>query len=190
MSRLMLLGLTAFLLLPAVALGFTTSTTANFDGLGPDCDSNIDEGFDQDYDLWTTCEGDCDDLDFSVNPSEGEDTPQRCTDGLDNDCDGFVDAQDFDCDPFQGDDDDAADDDDATGDDDDAANDDDATGDDDDATGDDAGGGGGGRERARGCSVGDAGGAGLFGLLGLGLVALRRRCRLSERTEMSGSRVA
>ena len=160
------------------------------DGQDNDCDFTADEGFDADNDGWTTCGGDCDDFESSANPGTTEASVSRCQDGIDNDCDFLTDASDPDCDPFLGDDDDAADDDDAVADDDDAvADDDDAVADDDDAvaddddsasTGDDddddGGGGGGGRGRSRGCDVGDAGSAGLLvSLLALGALGLRRR---------------
>ena len=68
-------------------------------------------------------QSDCDDTNPWVNPAMAED----CTDGIDNDCDGDVDAADADC--PEADDDDSADDD-ATGDDD--MDDDTTTPDDDD----------------------------------------------------------
>ena len=55
-----------------------------------------EEGRDTDGDLWATCAGDCDDSDVSVNPGAGE----VCGDGLDNDCNGFVDDKDVDSDGF------------------------------------------------------------------------------------------
>ena len=169
-----------------------------------DCDSSIDEGFDQDNDGWLTCDGDCDDTTSSANPGQSED----CFDFIDNDCDGATDSSDSDCqggddddatgddDDATGDDDDATgDDDDATGDDDDATgDDDDATGDDDDATGDDddAGddddsastgddddddddGGGGGRSSRRACSQTASGPGAGWVLFGVIALAIRRR---------------
>ena len=52
-----------------------------------DGDGMIDEGFDEDGDNWSTCEGDCDDTDANVHPWAID----VCDDGIDQDCDG-VDA--------------------------------------------------------------------------------------------------
>ncbi len=38
------------------------------DGLDNDCNTAIDDGFDVDGDGYTTCNGDCDDTNASVNP--------------------------------------------------------------------------------------------------------------------------
>ncbi|MGH7823477.1 MAG: putative metal-binding motif-containing protein, partial [Candidatus Binatia bacterium] len=51
-------------------------------GVDDDCDSLVDEGFDQDGDGVTTCAGDCDDADPANFPGNGE-----VCDGRDNDCD-------------------------------------------------------------------------------------------------------
>ena len=56
-------------------------------GMDDDGDGMIDEGFDEDNDGWTTCDGDCDDADPDVNPGAFD----YCDDGIDQDCDG-VDA--------------------------------------------------------------------------------------------------
>lgn len=59
------------------------------DGKDNDCDGEIDEGFDEDQDGYTICQGDCDDRDSNVNPSQ----PEKC-DGKDNDCrDGIPTAE-------------------------------------------------------------------------------------------------
>jgi len=73
------------------------------DGLDNDCDDKVD-GLDPD--CWgcpdadgdgfedQACGGtDCDDTDPAVNPAADED----CGDGVDNDCDGLIDAQDPEC---------------------------------------------------------------------------------------------
>ena len=51
-----------------------------------DCDAQIDEGFDQDGDGFTSCGGDCDDTRANVNPA----APEVC-DLRDNDCDAQID---------------------------------------------------------------------------------------------------
>jgi hypothetical protein len=70
------------------------------DGIDNNCDGSIDEGCvscpDADEDGYTdaACGGvDCDDTDPLVNPGASE----ACDDGIDNDCDGFVDGFDSDC---------------------------------------------------------------------------------------------
>ncbi len=66
-------------------------------GVDDDCDGVSDEGFDEDGDGYTSCGGDCDDGDAGVNPDAGEGEAFAGTtgDGIDNDCDGYV---DIDCD--------------------------------------------------------------------------------------------
>ena len=64
------------------------------DGLDNDCDTLVDEGCgggctDNDADSFTTCDGDCNDNNSSVHPAAIE----RCN-GMDDDCDGLVDAAD------------------------------------------------------------------------------------------------
>lgn len=66
-------------------------------GYDDDCDGFVDEGFDSDGDLWTACNGDCNDGDASINP----DAVEIIGDLVDNDCDGLADNsvpvdQDFD----------------------------------------------------------------------------------------------
>ena len=62
------------------------------DGLDNDCDGTIDDGFDQDADGYTSCEGDCMDTNAEIHPDAAE-----VCDHIDNDCDGSVD-EDFDAD--------------------------------------------------------------------------------------------
>lgn len=53
-----------------------------------DCDDTggpVDQDEDCDGDGWTRAEGDCDDLEFTVNPSREE----VCDDAFDNDCNGY-----------------------------------------------------------------------------------------------------
>ena len=56
------------------------------DGKDNDCDGRVDEGYDDDGDGYSTCEGDCDDYDSTVYPGAEE-----VYDGKDNDCDGETD---------------------------------------------------------------------------------------------------
>ena len=56
------------------------------DGLDNDCDGNTDEGFDNDGDGFTICQGDCNDNNAAIYPGAAE-----ICDGADNDCDGTVD---------------------------------------------------------------------------------------------------
>ena len=59
------------------------------DGIDQDCDGVIDNGFDNDLDGYTTCQGDCDDGNPSINPGASE-VPGN---GVDDDCDGSVDGE-------------------------------------------------------------------------------------------------
>ncbi len=147
------------------------------DGLDNDCDGALGEDeVDHDGDGQAPCMGDCDDTDEDVWAQDAE---LDCADGKDNDCDGLVDEDDPDC----GTGDDDASDDDASDDDasDDDASDDDASDDDasdDDASDDDADGDP--QLSAGGCECGlgspqAATGAGLLPVLGLLVVATRRR---------------
>lgn len=63
------------------------------DGIDNDCDPSTDEGVDGDGDSVSICGGDCDDDDGSVGPSLAE----HCDGGIDEDCDGEIDADDSDC---------------------------------------------------------------------------------------------
>ncbi len=69
------------------------------DGKDNNCDGNVDEGFDADGDGYTICGGDCDDSNPAVNlgATEGPFEDPTCSDGLDNDCDGAIDAADSGC---------------------------------------------------------------------------------------------
>jgi len=106
-------------------------------GFDADCSGTVDDVPDGDGDGFGPCAGDCDDGDSAIGPASPEASVAECADGVDNDCDGDVDAADADC-PVGDDDDSAGDDDDSAGDDDDSAgDDDDSAGDDDDSAGDD-----------------------------------------------------
>ncbi len=56
------------------------------DGFDNDCNGQIDEGFDEDGDGFTSCTNDCDDTDAKINPG----MPEVCN-GIDDDCHGGVD---------------------------------------------------------------------------------------------------
>jgi hypothetical protein len=55
------------------------------DGVDNDCNGQVDEGFDQDNDGWTICEGDCNDNDNGINPGV-----QDVCNGIDDNCDGLI----------------------------------------------------------------------------------------------------
>jgi hypothetical protein len=59
-----------------------------------DCDNTLpaDEQ-DTDGDTWIPCAGDCDDTNGNVHPGRKE----VCTNGVDDDCDGYLDEDDTEC---------------------------------------------------------------------------------------------
>ena len=59
-------------------------------GIDDDCDTSVDEGFDQDYDGVTTCAGDCNNLNAAIHPG----APEVCN-GIDDDCDTQIDEGAF-----------------------------------------------------------------------------------------------
>ncbi|MFH1445121.1 MAG: MopE-related protein [Nanoarchaeota archaeon] len=75
------------------------------DGKDNNCNNEIDEAYDSDSDYYTTCGSktnsasyypgmpDCNDNFYGINPGSGE----QCSNGIDDDCDGYVDGQDTDC---------------------------------------------------------------------------------------------
>jgi hypothetical protein len=73
--------------------GAPQNETCNW--IDDDCDGEIDEDFDLDNDGYTTCGGDCNDTNASINPG----MPEDCGDGVDNDCNGDIDGADSACAP-------------------------------------------------------------------------------------------
>ena len=61
-------------------------------GLDDDCDGRVDEGCDLDMDQVTVDEGDCDDRNSEVSPSQ----PELCN-GIDDNCNGRVDELSLSC---------------------------------------------------------------------------------------------
>ncbi len=55
-------------------------------GEDDNCDGQVDEGYDEDNDGFTTCGGDCNDANPAVKP-----TATETCDSIDNDCDGLTD---------------------------------------------------------------------------------------------------
>ena len=67
------------------------------DGIDNDCDGAVPaDEVDADGDGWMICGGDCDDADPGASPGtlEGPVGDTSCADGVDNDCDGLIDADD------------------------------------------------------------------------------------------------
>jgi hypothetical protein len=67
-----------------------TDTDADTDA---DTDTDTTGDVDADGDGWTVADGDCDDSRARVNP----DSPESCTNGVDDDCDGDADSRDSEC---------------------------------------------------------------------------------------------
>jgi parallel beta-helix repeat protein len=71
------------------------------DAVDNNCNTLVDEDdmeTDKDGDSYSYCDLDCDDGDKDINPGEAED----CGDGIDNDCDGFIDCWDRNCKSYTG----------------------------------------------------------------------------------------
>lgn len=56
-------------------------------GLDDNCNTQVDEGYNQDGDGYTTCAGDCNDNNASVYPG----APEVCNNGMDDNCNGQID---------------------------------------------------------------------------------------------------
>ena len=70
------------------------------DGLDNDCGGSPEaDEVDDDGDGWMVCAGDCDDADPDIHPAaqEGPQGDLTCSDGVDNNCDGFIDMGDWRC---------------------------------------------------------------------------------------------
>jgi len=67
-------------------VGFVSPSEEICDELDNDCDGEVDETFDRDFDGFTSCGGDCDDNRRDVNPAAKD-----ICDGLDNDCNDQID---------------------------------------------------------------------------------------------------
>jgi hypothetical protein len=76
--------------------GINPNSTESCNFMDDDCDGIMDEGFDEDNDGFTTCEGDCFDNNSAIYPGSIE-----ICNGVDDDCDALVDEGfDFDNDGF------------------------------------------------------------------------------------------
>jgi len=81
--------------------GYTCTSECTLQVIGPECSDVDGDGYSPEG---SECgDVDCDDDEYDVNPGVSED----CDDGIDNDCDGFIDGEDSDCEvpagPFCGD---------------------------------------------------------------------------------------
>ncbi len=74
-------------------LGLLTACGPTTGGGGDDIDAAATGAVDDDGDSYTETEGDCNDADPTIHPGATE----SCTDAIDNDCDGAVDANDYVC---------------------------------------------------------------------------------------------
>ncbi|MBU1164749.1 fibronectin type III domain-containing protein [Patescibacteria group bacterium] len=74
-----------------VTEGYTCTSECLLEVVGPECSDLDGDGYSPEGE---ECgDVDCDDAEYDVNPGVGED----CDDGIDNDCDGFTDGDDSDC---------------------------------------------------------------------------------------------
>ena len=80
----------------AVMAVLTPAVLAACYGAPPDDSGDTGGPKDSDSDGYTS-DVDCDDENAAVNPEASEATAEECGDGLDNDCDGFADAEDPSC---------------------------------------------------------------------------------------------